>query len=150
MVYQQPNQEDEGKSSEYNSAQLKMKRMDEILQELNDIDKNLKAFNIDYGIFNYELKFILLDKLYQEIKSTLTKDETSEIVVARGVIEKFINKYPIYKIIRRQIGKKTEPVFDEINLKQISILLFDYESLIRTNQDKHGLDNKYSSDDSGL
>ncbi len=69
---------DEGKFSEFNSAGLKMKRLDKILSMINEINSNLRAFNIEHGVYNYQLKFSLCDSLFLEIESKLSVEEKTD------------------------------------------------------------------------
>lgn len=152
--------DDEGKVSDWNAAALKMKRLDRELTSLNEINGNLWAFNQEYGVYNYELKFKICDNLYLEVENKLTeeerhgdkenKDSGGGGEGLRQKIKIMMEKYPVYTIVKSNFARKSVSRKDVIVLKILETLLFEYEKLIKKFLDDHGLDTSYGDDFDGL
>ena len=136
--------DDEGKMSDFNAAALKMKRLDKILDNLNEINGNLFAWNEEYGVVNYELKFSRCKQLYQEVESKLTEKERLKGVALQEHLQKFIDDHPVYT------KPKKRNVREDKSVKKILKKWLDkYETLVREYIDNHGMDTRYE-DESGL
>ncbi len=134
---------EDGKMSGFNAAALKMKRLDRILDSLNQINTNLFAWHEEVGTFNYEYKFRLCNQLYQEVESKLKKKEREEGENMRNAIEKFLEEHQVYKKLR---GKKNQ-VLIEHTARIIRKWLDKFESLVRQYIDEHGMDTRYEDED---
>lgn len=138
---------DDGKMSEFNSAALKMKRLDKIQELLNQINGNLLALNDQYGVYNYELKLSLCDSLYQEVESKLTEEEREDGERLREFVEKMISENPVYKNKKEKIYPYREKqTMDKENWKIIKKALFFYEKVARKYMDAHGMDTAYADE----
>ena len=139
MVWNQP--ADEGRVSEFNAAGLKMKRLDKIEDSMNEIHANLFAWNEDFGVFNFELKFARCDSLYQEVESKLSPDERKKGIAMRNAIKSILKKHPVIKKIKNSRKKYK---IDEVMKEIVADWLFKYETLVRKFKDVHGMDTSYS------
>lgn len=138
---------DEGKMSEFNSAGLKMVRLDKLQQLFNEINTNLSAFNEMYGVYNYQLKISLCDSLYLETESKLTKEEREEATEIRNKVEIFIKSFPIHKKIKQKVYPyKVKQQLSMEAFEVLKKLLFEYEKLARKLIDNHGMDTLYEED----
>lgn len=143
------NLNDEGRISDYNSASYKMFRLHELFKEINSINNDLSAFNLEFNIFNYELKFRLLESLYQEVESKLRSEEKYEGEGLRVCIQELLKKYPVHTEIRNNIYPyKTIKKVNHVNLNIIRNWLFKFESLVRQLIDSHGMDTRYDDESS--
>lgn len=138
----------EGKVSEFNSAALKMRRLDKILTTLNEVNGNLLAFNDEVGVYNYQLKFNLVDALYQEIESKLSEEERENAERLRIAIEFAMDQFQVYEKVRTSMYPKKSNI--KLNAKVWAVFkrwLFKYETYVRNLQDIHGMDTAYDDDD---
>jgi len=144
------NQQGDGKFSEYNTAGLKMIRLDKIQTLINQINGNLLAFNEEFGVYNFELKFSQCNILYLEVESKLAPDEKKKAVKLKEAIEKALEEYNIFEIKTNNIYpyQKVKTVNGGV-WKVIRKWLFKYEVLVRSLLDEHGMDTKYE-DESAL
>lgn len=140
---------DDLKKSEWNSASYKMKRLDEAYSELNNINKNLKAFN-PYGTYNFELKKILCDNIFNEVESKLTNDEKKVSKKFIEGLENFMKQYKIIIFKRKNIYDTPQPNINEKIYPILMKYLSAYELLVRDLIDVHGMDTAYGEDDEGL
>ena len=141
------NYQDEGKQSEYNTAALKMMRLDKIHTTINQINGNLLSWNEEFGVYNYQLKFSSCDALYQEVESKLSKEEREDAEKLRDAIQNLIENEDVYEIKKSKIYPYKKGA--EINKsvwKVIKRWLFLYETRVRRLLDEHGMDTKYSDE----
>lgn len=142
------NNPDDIKISEFNSAGFKMRRLDKIMDALNELDNNLKAFNPLYQEYNYILKFHRCENLFQEVESKLTEEERRQANVLRNALQYFIDNNPVWKTVREKIYPyKSKKVIDEIAFRIIRDFLSKYESLCRKLIDVHGMDTAYGEEE---
>ena len=144
------NYQNEGKMSEFNTAALKMMRLDKIESLLNQINGNLLAWNQEYGVWNFQLKFSLCDALYQEIESKLKPEERGDAEKLRNAIQIAMEEDSIYKLKKNKVYPYKQR--EELNKpiwKVIKKWLFIYETKVRKLLDDHGMDTKYE-DESAL
>ena len=130
--------EEEGKISQYNAADLKMRRLDKELSDVNNLNGNLFAWNYENGVWNFELKFARCNSLYQEVESKLKKEERNDGEKMKEAIELALKKWPVFK---KTHGKKI--IADKKMQELIRKWLFKYETLIRKFIDDHGMDTRY-------
>lgn len=146
MAYYNNNLPDEGKVSEWNSAQLKMRRLDDKITLLNNINGNLWGFNMDYGIYNFELHFKTCKTLYAEVDSKLTQDEKVRAKVLKEKIQIFLEEYPVIKIIRSGYNKTATK--KQIHFfKVLEVMLEELELMVREFIDVHGMDTAYGDEE---
>lgn len=130
--------------SKINGAMLKMIRLDKSQTILNEISTNLLAFNTDYGVFNFELKFSLSDNLYMECKSKMDEAECLQMDAMRSAIIKFMEAYPVIERKRNDTSRlKTNYAVNQRNFKVLKDALFEYEFKARYYIDKYGMDTMY-------
>jgi len=141
--------EDENyKYSEFNSAALKMRRLDKIISDIQEIDHNLAAWNIEYGDYNYMLKLRKLENLFQEVESKLTEDEQKAINKMRAAISFFINRHPVYTTKQQKIYPyEIKKTLNKATFLALEEFLSEYESQLRRLIDSHGMDTVYDQDD---
>jgi len=144
------NQNNDYKVSEFNSAALKMIRLNKIQDTLNQINGNLLMFNINFGVYNYVLKIRMIESLLQEVESKLDDEERKEVTQAQNVINEFMEMYPIMQKGKQGYFSSNQLTPHPENWKKLQTLLFKYESLVRKLIDHHGMDTKYGEDDYGL
>lgn len=137
---------DEGKVSDYNAASYKMRRLDMLFTLLNEINNNLLVFNMDYNVFNYELKFSVCQQLYQEVESKCTDDERKEAEELMHAIEMFLQKRKIV-IKSTKLNKESKLKVDSTAFTIVKKSLYNYEKKIRHLIDDHGMDTKYYDED---
>jgi len=138
---------DEGKLSEYNSAALKMKRLDKILDLINQIRTNLLAFNPDFGRYNYDIIYECYCSLYQEVRPQCSEEEKTEGDKLKDAIKSMLEKYPIHEEKRQSVYPYKINV--NVNQKHWVVLrkwLDQFENLARKYQDAHGMDTAYESE----
>ncbi len=139
---------DEMKVSEWNSAAYKMKRLHEIMSEINQLDDNLIAWNPEKQTYNFKVKFARCENLYQEVESKLTPTESEKVEALRKAIKKFMELHPI--IIKKKM--KVYPydiktTVDEGVFRVIEEKLSEYETVCRKLIDDHGMDTPYGEED---
>ena len=142
---------DDGKTSSFNSAMFKMRRLDKQQSLLNEINVNLLSFNDLYGVYNYELKFRFCEQLHQEVESKLAEEERTNAEKLRVAIKKFMEKNNVFKSIRNEVNRSASKL--KINHAVWNILqewLYKYETLMRSLMDEHGMDTKYEEYEDGL
>lgn len=143
--------DDDGKKSDWNAASYKMKRLHDILSEINIIDDNLEAWNPLRQTYNYKVKFHRCENLYQEVESKLTKDERKDVEKLRKTIENFMYTNPVHTNVRQKIypyGMETKTNKD--NLRVLTNWLSKYETSCRKLVDTHGMDTSYKDSEEGL
>ena len=141
-------QEEDVKISEFNSAAFKMRRLDKIMDSLNELDNNLLAWNEVYHDWNYKIKFAKCENLYQEVESKLTDTEKTKIEGLRNALQYFIDNNPVWKTIYSKVYPyKEKKKLDEMAFKIIRDFLTKYESVCRQLIDDHGMDTNYGEDE---
>lgn len=132
------------KTSKINGAMLKMIRLDKSQTVLNEISTNLLAYNSEYGVYNFELKFSLADNLYMECKSKMNEDEIGEMDGMRSAISYFMEHHPIIERSKNEV-RKTQQHYrvNHRNFNTLKKALFDYEAKARFYIDKYGMDTMY-------
>jgi len=138
------------KSSSWNAAAFKMKRLHQIMESMNELDDNLIAWNPEKANYNFMLKFSKCENLYQEVESKLTDAERKDVEEMRKAIRKFIQDFPV--IIKKR--QKIYPYREEtkIDYKVLSVLtewLSLYETKCRALVDMHGMDTAYDDEEDG-
>lgn len=132
------------KISKINGAMLKMIRLDKSLSTINEISNNLLAFNPQYQVFNFELKFTMIDAIFQECESKMEKEEKEDMHLLRDAIAKFIIENPIIIKTQNHVNKSENKFkIDKLNFTILSAYLFKYESSCRKMTDKYGMDTMY-------
>jgi len=144
------NQGNDYKVSEFNSAALKMIRLNKIQDTINQVNGNLLMFNVNFGLYNYVLKKNMIESLLQEVESKLDDQERKDAVFAQKVINDFMETYPIMQKGKQGYFSNNQLTPHPENWKKLQQLLFAYESLVRKLIDAHGMDTKYGEDDYGL
>lgn len=136
----------DGKISDWNAAALKMKRLDKEFIGINEVNGNLLAFNQEYGVYNYELKFRKCDNQFLEVDSKLKNEERQRGEELRNKILILLDRYPVHKtLVNKYTGKRAIKVNRQIaNL--LLHLLFEYERMVRKFIDDHGMDTSYDNE----
>lgn len=148
MAWKNNNDSDEGKISDWNAAALKMKRLDNTLTTLNNINSNLRAFNMENGVYNYQLKFNQCDSLYLEVDSKLSTEEKELGKELRMKIKTMIEIFPVHKNVSNQFYNSSKQKINMITFRVLERLLFEYEILVRKFIDSHGMDTSYDDESS--
>jgi len=127
----------EGKDvSKYNPAALKMLRIDNISQIINNSKFNLQAWNADMGDWNYTIYYRGLKGLYREVFIKFSDEEKEKCDKFIDKVEECMEKYPIQERLKN--GRWTS--LNESRFKIFIWYLDKLEDLIKEYQDDHGLD----------
>jgi hypothetical protein len=133
------------KTSRINPAWLKMRRLHEVNQLMNNSKLNPKAFNLDYSEYNYILWIRAINNLLMEIDPKLSKPESEKIYKLKSVVEDTLQKYPIMEQ-RNELGiPKT--TWNECRWNLFKKWIEKYERLVREAADSHGLDTPTQEED---
>lgn len=131
--------------SKFNPAQHKMNRINFLSQLINETKLNLRAKNLLFSDWNYNLYFNALKGLYGEVFIKFTDNERERCEKIRILIEKFLSENPI----RIRINNQDFEV-DEMKLALFRKIAEFYETTVKDYQDEHGLDTPNEEDDEGL
>lgn len=133
------------KESAFNEAAKKMGRFDRLQGLLNEININLRAFNPDYGVYNFEVKFDVINSLVLELSDKIDDTDEKDCHTLRDAIDKYMKKNPIVEEDNdvRTGSKYVSEVIEESHFSILKIFLRKYETKVRKLIGKHG----YSSPD---
>ena len=140
---------DMGQNSKFNAGVLQIQRIHKLQDTINIANTNALAFNMEYGVWNYELIISCLDSLYHEIRPKLGKEEKENGDSMQSLIRKYFADYPIYKEEEDVRTHKKDMVLSSINWKVHKVYLVKYERMVRQMLDKHEF-NSPSYEDDGL
>lgn len=132
-------EEGEGKESEWNEANLKAKRLNDIQERINFWRVNLKGFTD--GTYHYVFLLRDLENLYGEGRSKYSENEKKELDRLRVLIGKTIKLMPPHLPIKTNsmTKKQTIYLFSEQNYENLISLLYEFEIKIKDYNDDHGL-----------
>lgn len=141
-------EEDErlGEISKFNPAQHKMNRLNELSRIINETKLSLKSWNNEFNDWNYNLYFLAVTSLYEEVFVKFSEEEKMSCDVLRIAIEAMKVKYPI-----QERGKKNK--WTGLDSRRFNIFMKwmrKYEEIVKELQDEHGLDTPNQEDDQGL
>lgn len=131
---------DEVKQSAFNEAAKKMSRFDNLQSLLNQVNINLTEYNPDFGVYNFEVKFDVINSLVLELCDKIGPDDEKDCHSLRDGIDDFMKKYPTIEIKRSlKIGNNGQmPKTNKDHFKALKIYLRIYESKVRKLIGKHG------------
>ena len=135
-----------GEISKFNPAQHKMNRLNELSRIINESKLSLHSYNNEFNDWNYNLYFLAVTSLYEEVFVKFSEEEKISCDVIRVAIEMMKNKYPI-----QEDSKKRR--WTAINVDRFKIFISwirKYEEKVKELQDEHGLDTPNQEDDQGL
>lgn len=147
--YDARNFEPDSKQSEFNAAALKMKRLDKMIDENNEIRHHLDAFNLEKNDWNFNIFWNNCVGLYGEVESKLStkeKDET-RVVYLKDAISLYLKRNPLVVLKRNKSSKKTKPAVSQSSLEVIMPYLEEFELVVKRLIDAHGMDTKYYDED---
>ena len=148
--YEQGMEDPNFKTSSWNAAAFKMKRLHEIMSSMNELDNNLVAWNEEKQNYNFNLKLAKCENLYQEVESKLTDKERKDVEDFRKAIKKFIETYPIMVTKKKKVYPyNTEKKIDNKILIVLTEWLSQYETKCRGLVDIHGMDTAYEDEEEG-
>lgn len=118
---------------------LKMRRLDKIMESLNEINNDLLGWNDKYSDWNYKIKFYKCEILYQEIESKLFKKEKKYVETLRRSIIEFMENMPIEEKVEIKMYRSGRKRLEGVGFKIIKSTLSNYESVLRKLLDDHGM-----------
>ncbi len=134
---------EEGKNTPYTEAELRLRRIHQILTMVNECNINLLSYDENSGQFKYQIKFNLLNTLYAEINSKTNEGERNSLQKFRGFIYKILNENPPHTTKREiHYPHKNSLKFNPNNFSIIQEVLFNYEISLRDLIDKYYPDPK--------
>ena len=138
-----------GEYSEWNEGDYKNLRLHKAQEMINlsSVAPMEKINFFDIKKYGYELWFDGINILFGEGMQKYGEDEYKKVVGLRNAIEEFIRTKRVCYPITNQYKQKGMGVNME-NLKDLKMLLRDYEYLVKVYNDKHGLSTRNRDDDS--
>jgi len=132
---------EDGTTSVFNEAVLKMQRIHECQRIINSVRSNLLAWNFEYGKYNYEVYSTQILNLFGEVMAKLNKKEFGDAKTKR---KEMLNALESSNIISRQHMKsfgnpRVEIVIDRKGWEKLRDTLLDCEDYSRNLIDKHGM-----------
>lgn len=137
------------RESEFNSAALKMKRLNKIMEKLNDLNECPEGIDIETGVENYILIFRNCNSLFQEISPSLGDPDKKTGEAWRKVVENFISKRPVRTPVKHNGVATGKYYFNDDNWQMLSKGLWIYEKLVRDFVLAVGMDVRESQDGEG-
>jgi hypothetical protein len=128
--------------SDWNEANLKMKRLHEAQERINYYKRDPQAFT--EGKFNYEWWFKDVDVLLGEGKAKYSGDEQKKCERLKKIIEGKFNLQPPHKriIFGTASGKTNGFKINPQEYTNVISLIESLEDVVKTYNDKHGLSTK--------
>lgn len=123
-----------------------MRRLDTLFDLLNRVGINLLAFNENFNVYNFQVKFNVCSALHMEVHSKCSPDEKEKLTNYMDGISEFLDKYDIVEMIQSK-NKKVKFDYDSTLYKILRKALSEYEIYVREMIDKHGMDTKYYNED---
>jgi len=134
----------EGNVSEWNEALYKMKRLHEIQEEINKVSINPLVKHYLHPMYNYQVWFQLIGKLYGEGHAKYKDPEREEIDRYKNTIEMLMEYFPVHKNISVSgwDGHSKKAKFNKENWEKIKKLMEIMELKVKFYNDIHGLSTK--------
>lgn len=124
--------------AKFNAGYHKVNRLHEIKQLVNFCKLNPKAFNSDYGEFNFKLWFNSLNNFLFEIIAKLKVEEKNDCLDLKKAIEVCEKKFPIQNEVNNFGENKM--CWDEGNWKIFKAYYEKYEEKLNHYADIHKFD----------
>jgi len=141
---------EEGINSKFNAGMLQMQRIHKLQDEMNNLNKNLIAVDIETGLRNYEVLVNCINSLFQEVSPKLSDKEKVEGLKTKELVECFLEKRPIHSDRTATINSHKKYVqFNKDNFKQGKKIIFMWEFMVRNYLEKHKM-NSPPDDESAL
>lgn len=134
------NDNDDGMSSKYNEAFLKMRRFDDIQKSINLAMINPLAVDMEKQAFNYEMIIRLCGSLLSEVWSKLGKADRIEALKYKKALEIIMKKYPVAEKKFNALTNKFETKLNERNWDIIEKFIFEYQLTLRDYMGKTAYD----------
>lgn len=131
----------DGEVSLWNEAMFKMRRLNQIQEEINRCKMYLLGKHWVTGQWNYIVWFNAVNSLFGEGESKYSNEEKEEIRKIRNLIEEELNVHPPHEVQVSQTinGKKFREVLNKERFANIKKLITLFESQVKLYNDKHGL-----------
>lgn len=131
-----------GNTSDWNEANLKMKRLHDAQERINYYKRNPKA--MADGKFYYEWWLKDVDVLLGEGKAKYSPDETKKADKIKYIVTEYLRLFPPHSnyTIGTMSGSKKCFKFDDNKYVKLIGLIETYEDLVKDYNDKHGLSTK--------
>jgi len=147
MTFKEP--DIDGKVSEWNEADYKMKRLHELQTEINKCNMMPLSKHFLNGEWNYIILFRCISALYSEGNAKYKQAELDEVNKLKEMITKHLKVCPPHKPKNKAgSGNQMQWTLNLENWELLQKLLEEYEYKVRYYNDKHGLSthNKESMD----
>lgn len=138
---------EEGSTSKFNEAALKMRRIDSIQSELHNYRIHLLRFDPMYQMYHYEIVFSLCNSLEMELLGYLTKDEENKINEIREDLNLRLEKHKPHELKRDRDTKVIK--LNKENWNYFKKKLFEYERELRKLIHIHKLGSPVEVDEEG-
>ena len=132
---------DLGKTSLFNEASLKMKRIDTHQTLVNNLRTNLLNWNPFYLKYNYQIVISEILSLAAEVRGKLSTDEKKDLVLWRDKIIDMQEQTQIYKTKSVETFSDTKNTKEVIwnNWRALRSMIFELEDFVRDLIEEHGL-----------
>lgn len=124
----------------FNEAIFVVRRLSDLQTQVNNARLNPLAFNIEHGVYNYQIWFSSLTSLMSETWAKLSDDEKKDAETIRALLNKALISFPPHKIVNKiGVGQETSFIKENWNIIESGLMLF--EKKIKSLMDTHGLGN---------
>ena len=147
--YDDSDDEGDGKKSAWNSAQLKVKRIDDWMITIGNMRVNPLAWNMDWNCYNWNVWITGTNIVYSEIKHLLDTEEKKYAEELKKNFEMLLEKYPVL-IEKKKRYSESKSEIDYDNWKLIKKVLEKWQDLVLELHSEHGLDTSIYEQDDGL
>lgn len=133
----------EKQESEFNEATLKMHRIGDAQEIINDLRTNPLAWNPAYLKYNYEVIISNLVSLCYEVFPSMKPDEKKEFELLRTIVDDTISNRPIKEKVQVSSfdGNDIKVRFNKDNWDLLRKVMFKFEDFARQQVDLHGFSN---------
>ena len=130
--------DNEGSISAFNEGALQMRRLDELQAKINMLNMNPLKYDVEAGLYHYQVIFNCICSLFKEASSKLSDKEREEGDQLRKKIKESIRINKIHYNTKDGRGTKIN-VFATENWNLLEEMLYQFEVKVRIFLEKHDL-----------
>lgn len=124
--------------TQFNEAYFNLKRLDELQTRINMAKFNLKAYNIELSLFNYEVVYRGLCSLLNEIWAKLTEEEKNVSSDYQDKLREYIDNIKFFKPKNKN---SKDLIFYGDKWARMEKYLDKFEKMIKEYMNIHGISN---------
>lgn len=121
----------EGSTSKFNEAFLKMHRINRLQDMINIASINPLAFNLELNVYNYEVIIRSCSALLKECWGKLSDDERKDAVQLKTALEESLKKFKIHQEVTWHNHEDKKIKFHRQNWEVLEKYIFNYDTKIR-------------------